>query len=309
MDTRETAQPDRLTLLAFSGAVVIGGINFVAVRFSNRELDPLFGAGLRFAAASVLLLAFMRLRRIPFPRGSALFGTLVYGLLGFTATYALAYWALLELPAGIGAVIFAATPLITLLLAPLHGIERFRLRGLVGSVLAIAGIAILANAPTDARLPLLPLLAILGAAAAAAESGVIIKKFPPSHPVATNATAMGVGSLLLLLISAAVGESWHLPGQAASLIAVSYLVVLGSVGLFGLFLFTLKRWTASAASYITALFPVVTMIAGSVLAGEAITANGVLGGAVVLAGVYVGALSRGRTRPASQLAPAAGAAD
>ena len=45
---------DRLALGAFSGAVVVGGSNFVAVRYSNRELDPLWGAGLRFGLAAVV---------------------------------------------------------------------------------------------------------------------------------------------------------------------------------------------------------------------------------------------------------------
>ena len=48
------AAPDRLALAAFAGAVAIGGSNFVAIRFSNRELDPLWGAGLRFALAAVV---------------------------------------------------------------------------------------------------------------------------------------------------------------------------------------------------------------------------------------------------------------
>ena len=286
--------PDRLTLMAFTGAVLIGGINFVAVRFSNRELPPLFGSGTRFAAAAVLLLVAMRWQRIPFPRGATLFGTVVYGVFGFTVGYALAYWALLQLSAGIGAVVLAAIPLITLLIAPLHGIERFRRRGLVGSLLAVAGIAILASPRAGDGIPLLPLLAMLGAAVAFAEAGVIVKKFPPTHPVATNATGMAVGGLLLVLLSALAGESWDLPEQSTTWLAFVYLVLLGSVGLFGLFLFTLGRWRATAVSYMTALFPVVAMIAGALIAGEAITLNGAVGGAVVLAGVYVGVLSRER---------------
>ena len=46
--------PDRLALGAFVGAVVIGGSNFVGVRISNRELDPLWGAGLRFGLATIV---------------------------------------------------------------------------------------------------------------------------------------------------------------------------------------------------------------------------------------------------------------
>lgn len=35
--------------LVFATVVLVGGGNFVAVRFSNRELAPFWGAGLRFA--------------------------------------------------------------------------------------------------------------------------------------------------------------------------------------------------------------------------------------------------------------------
>lgn len=286
--------PDSLTLIAFTGTVVVGGLNFVAVRQSNIELPPLFGAGARFAAAALILLAVMRVRRLPFPRGITLFGTVVYGLLSFTAVYSLAYWALQpgHLPAGVGAVVLAATPLFALMLVPLHGLESFRLRGLLGSLLAIGGIAVLANAPADARLPLLPLLAMLAAALAAAEATIVIKRFPPAHPVATNATAMGIGALVLLLLSALAGESWAMPGDGDTWLALSYLVVVGSVGLFGLFLFTLARWTASAVTYSIAAMPVVAMIGGAVILGEAITLTGVVGGLIVILGVYVGALSR-----------------
>jgi drug/metabolite transporter (DMT)-like permease len=292
----ETALPDRVTLAAFGAASLIGGMNFVAVRFSNRELPPYFGAGTRFALAALVLLVVMRMRRIPFPRGASLGVTLIYGVLSFTIAYALAYWAMQpgKLSAGMGAVVFAATPLITLLLASLHGIERLRIRSVVGSVMAIAGIGILAGSPGGAAAPLVPLGAMLLAAVAAAEASVMLKRFPPAHPAATNGTAMAVGAALLLTLSALSGESWALPEQSSTWIAVSYLAVVGSAGLFGLFLFTLARWTASAVAYMTALFPIVAMTGGALIAGEAITANGVIGGAVVLAGLYTGTLMRRR---------------
>lgn len=64
--------PSRAVLAAFGAFVLIGGFNFVAVRFSNRELAPMFGAGVRFTSAAVLLLAVLALRRLPMPRGRAL---------------------------------------------------------------------------------------------------------------------------------------------------------------------------------------------------------------------------------------------
>lgn len=52
------------------------GTNFVAVRFSNQELPPFWGAGLRFAAAALVLSAAAALGRFPLPRGRALAGAL-----------------------------------------------------------------------------------------------------------------------------------------------------------------------------------------------------------------------------------------
>ncbi|MGH9052254.1 MAG: EamA family transporter, partial [Acidimicrobiia bacterium] len=228
-----------MTLGAFAAVVVIGGSNFVAVRFSNQELPPFFGAGLRFAAAALLFLAIVGVRRIPLPRGQALLGTLLYGMLAFTAAYALAYWALLELPAGIAGLIMSSVPLLTFFFALIHGIESFRWRSLAGGTLAIAGITVLLSAPLTFSIPFTSVLAMVGAAACAAEAGVVIKRFPPSHPVATNGLAMAIGTAFLLFISAVNGEPWSLPDRGATWVAVAYLVLLGSVGLFALYLFVL----------------------------------------------------------------------
>lgn len=294
--------PDRATLVAFGAFVFIGGFNFVAVRFSNRELEPMFGAGVRFTTAAVILLAVVALRRLPMARGRALWAAVLYGLLNFTAAYGLAYWALTTLPAGIGAVLFASTPLFTVFLAPIHRIEPFRLRGLVGSLITLVGIVILAN-PTGAdRLPWLSLLAMLGSAAAAAEAGVVLKLLPSANPVSTNAIAMAIGGPLLLGASGLVGETWALPAETETWVAVSYLAVIGSVGLFGLFLFVLRRWSATSTSYGAALIPVVTVIVGSLLASEAITVSIIVGGAIVLIGVYLGALTGSQPKVAAAVA-------
>ncbi|PYN11118.1 MAG: hypothetical protein DME05_25205, partial [Candidatus Rokuibacteriota bacterium] len=128
----QIARPDRLTLALFVGVVLIGGSNFVAVRFSNAELPPYWGAALRFLPASMLLLAAMAIWRIPFPRGASLRGAVIYGALNFGLGYALTYYGLQDAPAGTGAVVLATVPLFTLVLVALHGLEPFRARGLVG---------------------------------------------------------------------------------------------------------------------------------------------------------------------------------
>jgi drug/metabolite transporter (DMT)-like permease len=82
---------DRATAAAFGLLVLIGGSNFVLVRLSNRELDPFWGAALRWGLASLISFAIVAVRRTALPRGRALVGVVLYGLLYFGAFYAFAY--------------------------------------------------------------------------------------------------------------------------------------------------------------------------------------------------------------------------
>jgi len=271
--------------------VLIGGSNFVAVRFSNAELPPLWGATLRFLPASLLFAAAMALWRIPIPRGGSLRGAALYGALNFGVGYALGYYALVDAPAGTAAVILATVPLFTLGLVALHGQERFRVRGLVCGLIALAGIGLVFREQLSANVPLLSLLAMLASAIVSAEAGVVAKGMPRMHPIATNAVGMLVGGLLLLAVSLVVGEAQSPPRTTATWAVLVYLCVVGSIGLFGLFLAMLRRWTASSSSYAIVAMPLVAIALGAVVRGETITPIFLVGGALVAAGVYVGALS------------------
>lgn len=289
---------DRATTAAFLGIVLFGGFNGVAVRMSNAELDPFWGAALRFGLAALLLFALVVGRRIELPRGRALLGSVLYGLIGFAAAYAFAYYALVETPAGLAMVILALVPLLTLLLAVAHRLESLRLQSLAGSLIALAGVAFIfwERLSADA-VPLFSLLAIVAAALCIAETGVVVKYFPRAHPLANNALAMAVGATLLLLLAVVAGDALALPTQADTLVAVGYLVVIGSVALFMLFLYVIERWTASATSYSLLLMPLPAAIGGSLLLGEPITVALIFGGALIVAGVYLGAFAPSISTP------------
>jgi drug/metabolite transporter (DMT)-like permease len=289
-NTPASRRPDRLTLAVFLFSVVLGGGNGVGVRFSNMELPPFWGAAIRFACASMLLLGVVLLRRAAWPRGRALVGVLLYGLLGFGASYAFIYWGLVKVPAGLAQVVLALVPLLTFFLAMLHRQETFRWRGLLGGVLAVGGIGIAYSAQLGGDVPLLSLLAVAASTACTAEAAVVVKQFPRSDPVVTNALAMGAGSLLLLALSLVTGEHWSLPTRTSTWIAVVYLIIVGSIAVFTLYLFVLRRWTASATTYGFVLIPFVTVLVSAWLTGEAITPALLIGGALVLVGVWVGAL-------------------
>ncbi len=278
-----------MVLLVFAAIVLVGGTNFVAVRFSNRELPPFFGAGIRFVAASLLLLVLAGAMRLRLPRGRALVGALAFGVLNFGVTYALAYWALQTAPAALASTLVALTPLLTFLLAVTIRDETFHWRGLAGGLVAIVGVAIIfRDQVRDVSLG--PLVALALQPLAFAIGTIWAKRLPQGHPVATNAVAMAPGAALLLALAWVAKEAPSLPSRPETWLALGYLIVATAILFVGIF-FVVRRWTASATSYATVMFPVVTLVVGAIIAGEGVTWSFVVGAALVMVGVYIGALA------------------
>jgi drug/metabolite transporter (DMT)-like permease len=281
--------PDRKTYTAFFLAMVIGGANFIAVSLSNKELPPLFGATLRFALAALIFFVIARVRRIPLAGGRDVVGAMIYGILGIGAGYAFLYYALVRLHAGTVAVIVASVPLFTLAIAVLFSQERFSFNRIAGGILAIAGIVILGGFGGDFVLSYF-VAAVLGAISIAASS-VVAKAFPNVHPLNMNAIGTAAGTVLLAISSLIFGERWMLPREGTTFIVVGWLVIAGSVGLFQLWLFVIKRWTASATAYSATGMPVIAALLGIVILDQPITTEVLVGGALVIVAVYVGAIA------------------
>jgi len=93
------------------------------------------------------------------------------------------------------------------------------------------------------------------------------------------------------------GEPRLLPQRATTWVAVGYLVVVGSVVVFVLYLVVLRYWAASRAAYGFVLIPFVTVLLSAWLDQEPLGVGLLLGGLLVLAGVYVGALRPTRPLP------------
>lgn len=285
-----------LVLAAFLTTVILLGSNFVAVRFSNRELPPFWGAAVRFLIASVLLLAWARLRRTPFPRGRVLHGCIAFGVLVFFGMYSLMYWALLFVPSGVASVIFSTIPLVTFLMAVGLRMEPFRWSGLLGGGIVVAGIGAVSWASLSADVPKNPLAAVFLAALCAAASGIVVKRMGGGHPVSYNAVAMGIGGLGLLALSAWVGEPRVIPEQRETFVALAWLVT-SAIAAFTLMIWVIGRWTASANAYGSVLQPLVTIPVAAWLIGEGVTPPFLVGAAIVFVGVYVGVLHRPKPRP------------
>ena len=284
------AFPDQTTLIAFVFMVLVAGGAAVAIRITFVELPPFWSGGARFGLAALIFWVLMVVRRVALPRGKALAGAALFGFLGVGASFLFLMWGLVETPASLFQVIGALVPLMTILFAFLHRLEKLRWQGITGALLAVAGIAFAVNGYKGVAISIPHILAIVAGTACIAESLVIAKLIPRSNPIATNAVAMTVGSAMLLSVSLLTREQWVIPTKSATWAAYLYLVVFVSVIVFLLYLWLLGRWTASGTSFAFVLMPLVTIALASLISDEPITLSLIIGAALVISGVLFGAL-------------------
>ena len=300
--TRGVSGPRASTLAAFLGVAIIGGLNTIAVKVIVGELEPLWSAASRFLVGGLLLAVLVLGTRRGFPRGRSLVGAVAYGATAFTGSYAMLYSAIQYTNAGTVAVFLAIIPLETFALAIIQRQERFHARGVLGALIALVGVAIVMSDQLALDVPVEALVLIFAGTLFIAESGVMLKWIPRADPYASNAVAMLTGGALLLAISGLAREAWVLPATSQVWLLTGYVVVVGSIGLFGLYLFAIRRWTASAMSYSTLLMPLVAVPVAALLLAERVSVPFLIGAAIALLGTYVGAFST--LRPARSTATA-----
>lgn len=295
--TAAAVDRERLVWAAFVAGAVLAGGNGIAIRFSNRELAPLWGAGLRFALAAIVIVGVMATLHVRWPHGRALGGALLWGLLQFAGAFGLYSYALVSLHAGLGQTILALVPLATLLLAVAQRQERLRAAAVGGTLVALLGVGLISGQALQRSASAAAVLAVIGSVVCFAEAAVLVRRLPTMHPVALNAVAMVASAAVLMLASTVAGEPHLVPQRAETWIALGYVAAVGSVIVFLLYVFVLREWSASRAAYVLVVVPFVTVVLSAWLDNEPLTLGLVLGGLLIIGGVYVGALRRGRAAP------------
>lgn len=277
--------------LAFTTCCLIWGSTFLFIRIGNTSLPPVWAATIRLALASVLLAIVVQALGRRWPRGAELRAALAFGFVDFGISLPLLYWGEREVPSGVAAVMFATIPLTTSLFAWGFGLERLRPGTLIAAVLAIGGVALLGASPLAPGITAAAVLAVALAAVTASLAGVLLKRAPGSDPFAMNSIAHGVGAVVCLVVSAALGERQTMP-QGDQWWPILYLTLVGSILAFVTFAWLLQRWPASRASFIAVCTPVVATLLGARVLGERLTPGALAGAIVVMAAVLIGILSQ-----------------
>ena len=268
--------------------VLIWSSTWVAIKIGLEDAPALLGAGIRFAAAGVLLLGFAAARRRPLHTDKTL--ALTLGLLPFAFCYGLVYWGEQYIPSGLTAVLFGVMPLYTAILAALLlQDEPLRARLLAGVALALAGLALAfvesLELGSEDRAALGALAVVLSPLGAALGNVALKRRAGGLDAIVLNGWGMLIGGGLLLAGSA-LSEDWgDAVWSARALGSILYLAVIGSAVAFVTLTILLREMSAQASSFIALMIPFGALAFGALLYDEAITGRALAGAALVVAGL------------------------
>jgi drug/metabolite transporter (DMT)-like permease len=290
----------RPLLLAFvlAGVVLAWSFNFIAGKVALRHLNPLALASLRIELAALILL-FLYLSRSQATRFQARdFWTFaVLGFFGVVMNSGLFTIGLAFTTAGHSSIICGWGPLLVLLLARTQGLESLTFGKLGGMALSSIGVVILATEKGLAfHSPELvgDVITLVGSTGFALYT-VFAKKVAARYDSLSMNTFNNVAGAILLLplaIYEGIRLDWHSVGWAGW-IGLLYMAAIISVASYLLYYWALRHMSASRLAAISYFEPVLVVILGILFLGEHLTRSLLVGGALVLIGVYITERSRG----------------
>jgi drug/metabolite transporter (DMT)-like permease len=289
-----TASRPRLAAIwvALGAVYVIWGTTYLAIRVVNQTLPPLLAAAVRFLVAGSLLYAWSvrrgdaegdRPTRAHW-RSAALVGLLlVFGGNGAVV------WAERTIPSGLTALIIALVPLWMALLDRLLFGGRLRPRAALGLVAGFAGAALLLGVNAAGDVHLAGMLVAVGASVSWATGSLVSRTAHlPRRPLVGVGMQMLVGGAALALAGVLAGELGGIHVERfsrASLLALAYLIVVGSWIGFTAYLWLLRVARTSLVSTYAYVNPVVAVFLGWLILDEHVGPRTLLAGGIVLASV------------------------
>jgi drug/metabolite transporter (DMT)-like permease len=294
-------------LLAFAIIYLVWGSTFLAIRVGVREVPPFLLAGIRFLLAGLFLYGWAVVRGERSPGRRQWMSAVLIGLLIFVMDYGLLFWAEQRVPSGVAAVILALIPAFMALSEIfLLRTQKLTLPLAFALLIGIAGVAVLMShslhlggEPIDKG----GAAALIVAALSWSIASILTRKIPlPSSKVMSSGAQMLAGGVLLTLTAAIRGEFHNfdpLTVSRSAWLALLYLIVAGSILGYTAYMWLLDHESPTKVGTYAYVNPVVAVLFGYFLGGEALGLRTILGALFVLTSVIVITTTQAKTKPAS----------
>ena len=301
--------PTWQTLLAFAIIYLLWGSTFFAIRVGVHEVPPLLLASMRFLAAGLALYLWMLMKGERSPTLRQWLSASLLASLIFLCDYGLLFWAEQRVPSGVAAVMLATIPVFMALAEIIFlRTQRLTFRLALALLIGIAGVAVLVSrslnlggAPIDST----GALALLFAAVTWSIASVLTRKLPlPESKVMSSGAQMLAGGVMLAIAAALFGEfhRFHPAGVSREAwFALLYLIVAGSIVGFTAYVWLIHHQSVTKVGTYAYVNPVVAVIVGYFLGGEALSMRTILGTLFVLVSVVVITTARSKQPVAEKL--------
>ncbi len=283
------------TLLAFAIIYFVWGSTFLGIRIGVHEVPPLVFAGMRFFTAGIVLYGWMRTKGTPSPTGREWLSLSSIALLIFVMDYGLLFWAEQRVPSGIAAVMLATIPVFMAVSEIVFlRTQRLTIRLAVALLVGMGGVAVLLSRSVsfgDAPVDTSGAIALVVASISWSLAAVLSRKLRlPESKVMSSGAQMLSGGFMLILAAALFGEfkGFHLNSVSkGAWLSLVYLIVAGSIIGFTAYVWLLHHESPTKVGTYAYVNPVVAVLIGYFLGGEALGPRTVLGTLLVLVSVVV----------------------
>jgi drug/metabolite transporter (DMT)-like permease len=291
----EPHRPAWKTLLAFAIIYFVWGSTFLAIRIGVHELPPLLFAAMRFLTAGIVLYGWMSARGEPSPTRRQWLSISLLAFLIFVVDYGLLFWAEQRVPSGIAAVMMATIP-VFIALSEIFFLrtQRLTLRLAFALLIGICGVAVLMS--RSLNLGTAPIshagaiALILGSISWSIASVLTRCLSLPASKVMSSGAQMLAGGIMLTLASAAIGDLHNFHPSTisrAAWLSLIYLIVFGSLIGFTAYVWLIHHESPTKVGTYAYVNPVVAVLIGYLLGGEALGLRTILGTLFVLISVIV----------------------
>jgi drug/metabolite transporter (DMT)-like permease len=288
-------RPTWKTVLAFSIIYFVWGSTFLGIRVGVREVPPLILAAMRFSVAGLVLFGWVLARGERAPSLREWRSASILGMVIFLFDYGLLFWAEQRVPSGIAAVMLATIPVFMALSEIIFlRTQRLTIRLALALLIGIGGVGVLMSHSLNvggAPIDKVGAMALIFASISWSIASVLARKLPlPDSKVMSSGAQMLAGGILLAIVAGALGEFRNFHPSAVSRgawLALLYLIVAGSIIGFTAYVWLIHHESPTKVGTYAYVNPIVAVLVGYFLGGEALSTRTILGTLLVLISVIV----------------------
>ena len=273
---------------------MLWGGSYFFVEIALLEWSPLLIVAVRVVIAAVVIWGIVLATGLPIPRSRTAWQAFFWmGLLNNVFPFLLIVWGQKEIESGLAAILTAAAPVFTVIVAGVwlrdEPVTRTKL---LGAVLGLFGVAVLIGPSALVGLDsnLIAQVAVLGAALSYAFAGVYARRFPRMNvdPIVAAAGQLLMSSLIMILLALVFDAPNQLIESSATVwIAVGVMAVFSTALAYILYFRLLASAGATNAILVTLLIPVTAILLGAIILDERLQWLHFLGMVVIGLGLAV----------------------